>query len=170
MALKGIYRYRCRRDPGKLNKTFCYTYASRPSSEHPLVRGVDSHFQRVVLATITDETTAIQQVSERPIKCQSRSWSQRGAKVNGSTWWQHGTQTNRDPVRDKILTMSNHSRTSEAYHSSKTMPLSTNYSFYCLSAVNISESELEVKEKTLMCYPAHPLLFGGGDVPIAVCA
>ena len=41
-----------------------------------------SHIQRVVLAT--EETTVTQQVSHRPIKCQSRSWSQRGTKVNGS--------------------------------------------------------------------------------------
>ena len=42
---------------------------------------VDSHIQRIVLAT-TEETT--QQVSHRPIKCRSRLWSQRGTKVNGS--------------------------------------------------------------------------------------
>ena len=43
---------------------------------------VDSHIQRIVLAT--EETTATQQVSQRPIKCQSRLWSQTGTKVNGS--------------------------------------------------------------------------------------
>ena len=43
---------------------------------------VDSHVQRIVLAT--KETTVTQQVSHRPIKCQSRLWSQRGTKVNGS--------------------------------------------------------------------------------------
>ena len=43
----------------------------------------DSHIQRsIVLAT--EETTVTQQVSHRPIKCQSRLWSQRGTKVNGS--------------------------------------------------------------------------------------
>ena len=42
----------------------------------------DSQFQRIVLAT--EETMATQQVSHRPIKCQSRLWSQRGTKVNGS--------------------------------------------------------------------------------------
>ena len=46
---------------------------------------IDSHAQRIVLAT--EETTVTQQVSHRPIKCQSRLWSQRGTKVNGS---QHG--------------------------------------------------------------------------------
>ena len=44
---------------------------------------VDSHIQRIVLAT--EETTVTQQVSHRPnIKCRSRLWSQRGTKVNGS--------------------------------------------------------------------------------------
>ena len=43
---------------------------------------VDSHIQRIVLAT--EETTVTQQVSHRSIKCQSRLWSQRGTKVNGS--------------------------------------------------------------------------------------
>ena len=43
---------------------------------------VDSHIQRIVLAT--EETTVTQQVSHRPIKRQSRLWSQRGTKVNGS--------------------------------------------------------------------------------------
>ena len=43
---------------------------------------VDSHIQPIVLAT--EETTVTQQVSHRPIKCQSRLWSQRGTKVNGS--------------------------------------------------------------------------------------
>ena len=43
---------------------------------------VDSHIQRVVLAT--EQTTVTQEVSHRPIKCQSRSWSQIGTKVNGS--------------------------------------------------------------------------------------
>ena len=42
----------------------------------------DSHIQRIVLGT--EETTVTQQVSLRPIKCQSRSWSQEGTKVNGS--------------------------------------------------------------------------------------
>ena len=48
-----------------------------------VVAVVDSHIQRIVLAT--EETTVTQQVSHRPIKCQSRLWSQRGTKkVNGS--------------------------------------------------------------------------------------
>ena len=42
----------------------------------------DSHVQRIVLTT--EETMVAQQVSHRSIKCQSRLWSQRGTKVNGS--------------------------------------------------------------------------------------
>ena len=72
---------------------------------------VDSHVQRIVLAT--EKTTVTQQVSHRPIKCQSRLWSQRGTKVNGS---HHGDNPllsegldafrfflNRDPNRDEKL-------------------------------------------------------------------
>ena len=44
-----------------------------------------------------------QQVSHRPIKCQSRLWSQRGTKVNGSHHGDNPLQTNRDPNRDKKL-------------------------------------------------------------------
>ena len=40
------------------------------------------HIQRIVLAT--EETTVTQQVSNRPIKYQSRLGSQRGTKVSGS--------------------------------------------------------------------------------------
>ena len=43
---------------------------------------VDSHIQRIVL--VTEKTTVTQQVTHRRIKNQSRLWSQRGAKVNGS--------------------------------------------------------------------------------------
>ena len=40
------------------------------------------HIQLIALAT--EETTVTQRVSHRPIKYQSRSWSLRGTKVNGS--------------------------------------------------------------------------------------
>ena len=43
---------------------------------------VDSHIPRIVLAT--EETTVTPHVSHRSIKCQSRLWSQRCTKVNGS--------------------------------------------------------------------------------------
>ena len=62
---------------------------------------VDSHIQRIVLAT--EETTVTQQVSHRPIKRQSRLWSQRGTKVNGS---QHGDNPLLRPTGIQIATKS----------------------------------------------------------------
>ena len=60
---------------------------------------VDSHIQRSVLAT--EETTVTQQVSHRPIKCQSRLWSQRGTTVNGS---HHGDNPLLRPTGIQIAT------------------------------------------------------------------
>ena len=62
---------------------------------------VDSHIQRIVLAT--EETTVTQQVSHRPIKCQSRLWSQRGTKVHGS---HHGDNPLLRPTGIQIATKS----------------------------------------------------------------
>ena len=62
---------------------------------------VDSHIQRIVLAT--EETTVTQQVSHRPIKFQSRLWSQRGTKVNGS---HHGDNPLLRPTGIQIATKS----------------------------------------------------------------
>ena len=62
---------------------------------------VDSHIQRIVLAT--EETTVTQQVSPRPIKCQSRLRSQRGTKVNGS---HHGDNPLLRPTGIQIATKS----------------------------------------------------------------
>ena len=59
----------------------------------------DSHIQRIVLGT--EDTTVTQQVSHRPIKCQSRSWSQRGMKVNGS---HHGDNPLLRPTGIQIAT------------------------------------------------------------------
>ena len=63
---------------------------------------VDSHIQRIVLAT--EETMATQQVNHRPIKCQSRLWSQRGTKVNGSP--RHGDKPLLRPTRIHLATKS----------------------------------------------------------------
>ena len=46
------------------------------------VVAVDPHIQRIVLAA--EETTVTQQVSHRPIKYQSRLWSQKGTEANRS--------------------------------------------------------------------------------------
>ena len=62
---------------------------------------VDSQIQRVVLAT--EETTVTQQVSHRPIKCQSRLWPQTGTKVNGS---HHGDNPLLRPTGIQIATKS----------------------------------------------------------------
>ena len=63
---------------------------------------VDSHVQRIVLAT--EETTVTQQVSHRSnIKCQSRLWSQRGTKVNGL---HHGDNPLLRPTGIQIATKS----------------------------------------------------------------
>ena len=60
---------------------------------------VGSHIQRIVLTT--EETTATQQVSHEPLKCQSRLWSQRGTKVNGS---HHGDNPLLRPTGIQIAT------------------------------------------------------------------
>ena len=64
---------------------------------------VDSHIQRIVLAT--EETTVTQQESHRPIKCQSRlsMWSRRGTKVNGP---HHGDNPLLRPTGIQIATKS----------------------------------------------------------------
>ena len=63
---------------------------------------VDSHIQRTVLTT--EETTVTQQVSHhRPIKCQSRLWSQRDTKVNRS---HHGDNPLLRPTGIQIATKS----------------------------------------------------------------
>ena len=62
---------------------------------------VDSFILRIVLAT--EKTTATQQVSHRPIKYQSRLWSQRGTKVNGS---HHGANPLLRPTGIQIATNS----------------------------------------------------------------
>ena len=60
---------------------------------------VDSHIQHIVLTT--EETTVTQQVSHITIKCQSRLWSQRGTKVNGS---HHGDNPLLRPTGIQIAT------------------------------------------------------------------
>ena len=61
----------------------------------------DSHIQRIVL--VTEETTVTQQVSHRPIKCQSRLWSQGGTKANGP---HHGDKLLLRPTGIQIATKS----------------------------------------------------------------
>ena len=61
----------------------------------------DSRIQRIILAPV--ETTVTQEVSHRPIKCQSRLLSQRGTKVNGS---HRGDNPLLRPTRIQIATKS----------------------------------------------------------------
>ena len=81
--------------------TAVVTHISIYSSEPCTNVVVDSHIQRIVLAT--EETTVTQQVSHRHIKCQSRLWSRRGTKVNGS---HHGDNPLLRPTGIEIATIS----------------------------------------------------------------
>ena len=58
-----------------------------------------TYIQRIVLAT--EETTVTHEVSHRPIKCTSRSSSQRGTKANGS---HHGDSPLLRPTRIQAAT------------------------------------------------------------------
>ena len=89
-GVKHVLAYRS----GSVNVRFCTVVKV-------VVVVVDSHIQRIVLAT--EETTVTQQVSHRPIKCQSRLWSQRGTKVNGS---HHGDNPLLRPTGIQIATKS----------------------------------------------------------------
>ena len=90
---------------GGCGNTFFFLSLPTAKQLYPLVFKlllfVDSHIQRIVLAT--EETTVTQQVSHRPIKCQSRLWSQGGTKVNGS---HHGDNPIFKPTGIQIATKS----------------------------------------------------------------
>ena len=93
---------------------------------------IHTYIQCVVLAT--EETTVTQQVSHRPIKYQSRSWSQRGTKVNGSHNDDNPLPLLR-PTGIQIATKSLPGPTNREHRKgirAKTMYLGTNSSFYCL--------------------------------------
>ena len=95
---------RCGIRLGQPEQCILYVYVCVYGGRHAVVVVVvvvDSHVQRIVLAT--EETTVTQQVSHRPIKCQSRLWSQRGTKVNGS---HHGDNPLLRPTWIKIATKS----------------------------------------------------------------
>ena len=63
---------------------------------------VDSHIIQRIVVLATEETTVIQHVSHRPIRCQSRLWPQRGTKVNGSH--HHGNNPLLRPTGIQIAT------------------------------------------------------------------
>ena len=112
---------------------------------------VDSHIHRIVLAT--KKNTVPQYVSHRPIKCQSRSWSQRGTKVNGSHC---GDNPLLKPTGIQIMTLarSNQPRIQKTYRRKDHFLLRTTVSTVWKVA-NISESKLQSTEKTACCssYP-----------------
>ena len=81
---------------------------------------LDSHIQRIVLAPETTTMT------------QSRSWSQRGSKVNGS---HHGDKLLLKPRGIQIATKplpGPTNRGKQKFIGVKNMSLGTNYSYYCL--------------------------------------
>ena len=86
---------------GATGYTWCVMRIINTAAVVVVVVVVDSHIQRIVLAT--EETTVTQQVSHRPIKRQSRLWSQRGTKVNGS---HHGDNPLLRPTGIQIATKS----------------------------------------------------------------
>ena len=91
---------------------------------------VDSNIQCIALQT--EETMVTQQVSHTPIKCQSRSWSQRGTKVNGS---HHGSNPLLRPTGIQIATKFLPGPTNREHRKLigiETIFLGTNYSFFCL--------------------------------------
>ena len=111
---------------------------------------VDSHLRRIVIAT--EETTVTQRVSHKPIKYQqSRLWSQRGTKVNGS---HHGDSLLLKPTGIQIATKPMPGPTSREHQKRigvKTISLGTNYSFYVLSGVLPAFQNLNYKiQRSLM--------------------
>ena len=122
-------------------------------SQHMLLLLI-SHIQRIALAI--EETTVTQQVSHRPIKCQSRSWSQTGTKDNGS---HHGDNPLLKPTGIQIATKSFSGPTNRKYrkfiYTSRRCFWARTAASTVWSAASISESELQPIEKTAWC-AAHP--------------
>ena len=112
-----------------------------------------SHIQRIVLAS--EETTVTHRVNHRPIKCQSRSWSQRGTEVNDSHHGDSPLLILTGPNRGKTLVRFNHPKTSETERRLDDIYLwsDADYSSYCCiciwsDAASISKPELLVQAIT----------------------
>ena len=112
MLLQGIYfdevtEYAPTFENGRAMATYISHSVFNSSLRLPpiVVVVVVSHVQRILKKVVlaTEETTVTQQVSHRPIKCQSRLWSQRGTKVNGS---HHGDNPLLRPTAIQIATKS----------------------------------------------------------------
>ena len=118
---------------GLFNCSPCYTSCS--SNIRAVV--VDSHIQRFVLAT--EETTVTHQITDRPFKCQSRSWSQRGTKVDGP---HHDDDPLLKPARIQIAATplpGPNNREHGKRIGVKTMSSGTNYSLYCMECCQYSK-------------------------------
>ena len=93
-----------------------------------------------------------QRVSQRTIKCQSRSWSKRGTNVNGS---QHGDNPLLKPTGSKIATKSLPGPTHRQHRKPivvKTMSLGTNYSS---SKRNLGSLQVSLGQKEKRECPVH---------------
>ena len=77
--------------------------AESPPAQGQLLLLLSIHTLSVLSVLATEETMVTQKVSHRPIKCQSRLWSQRGTKVNGS---HHGDNPLLRPTGIRIATKS----------------------------------------------------------------
>ena len=103
-----------------------------------------------------------QQVSHRPIKFQSRSWSQRGTKVNRS---HHGDNPLLSPTEIQITTNSLPGPTNREHRKLirvKTMSLGMNYSFYCHSLECYQYFKICItsyrEDYYLMCCPSNKVI------------
>ena len=113
---------------------------------------IDSHIQRIVLST--EKTTVTQQVSHRPIKCQSRClWSQRGTKVNGS---HHGDNSLLRPTRIQIATkryaalQATASTNIETVHQTSLLQIESNLDrLGLLSPTHDQRSQQQIRQTTL---------------------
>ena len=98
-----------------------------------------------------------QQVSHRPIKCQSRSWSHRGTKkVAGHIIVTiRSTQTNRDSNRDKSLTGPTIGKGRKVI-GVKTMSLGANWKFPLSGVLSVFQNlNYELQRRLVWC-ATHP--------------
>ena len=113
--------------------------------------------QRIVFAT--GKTTVTQVVSCRPITCQSRLWSQRVTKINGSKHRKNpllkptGIQTATKPLPGTT------NREHEKPIGTKTLSLGKNYSFYVLGRCQYFRIQVKrYREDCLMCCPSNNVI------------
>ena len=117
------------------------------------------HTFSVLSLQLPEETTVVQQVSHRPIKCQSRSWSQRGTTINGPN---HGDNPLLKPTRTQIATKPLPGSTNQKHRrliGVKTMSLVTNYSLYYLECYKYFRIRItSYRKDCLMCCPSNKVI------------